>query len=201
LISNKCYNFLSFLWRQQVYFHLFQFKTFLESHPDLNDYLNEQLPQSLASPESHLQRLENISKLLEDFTRVELNAGRFIHGANDWFASVSYTIVSSLGAAPEKFVDDKGAQSEKLTVSISPHGVIDPLLYVLAKSIKKPKLRPQPLPPPADTPILKIALLIVAALIVLFLSALVVGWWIAGPLPRVRTGSVSQHRKCVVDHW
>ena len=158
-----------------------EFKTFLESHPDLNDYLNEQLPPSLANPDSHLQRLENISKLLEDFTRFDLNAGRFIHAANDWFASVSYTVVSSLGAAPEKFVDDKGEQSEKLTVSISPHGVIDPFLYVLAKSIKKPKERPQPLQAPHDTPILTIALLIVAALIVLFLSALVVRWWIAAP--------------------
>jgi len=157
-----------------------EFKGFLERHPDLEDYLNEQLPQSLTNPESHLNRLEKISKLLEDFTRFELNAGRFIHEANDWFASVSYTVVSSLGAAPEKFLDDKGQQAEKLAVNISPHGVIDPFLYVLAKSIKKPKLPPPaPIPPP-HPPILMIALLIGAALLLIILLVLFL-WWIVGP--------------------
>ena len=157
-----------------------EFKGFLERHPDLKDYLNEQMPQSLTNPDSHLNRLENISKLLEDFTRSELNAGRFIHAANDWFASVSYTIVSSLGAAPEKFLDDKGEQAEKLTVNMSPHGVIDPLLYVLAKSVKRTKLRPPETPPPPDMSALMIALLIGAALLVIILLGLF-AWWIVGP--------------------
>ncbi len=157
-----------------------EFRAFLESHADFNDYLNEPLPTSLAAPDKHLDRLEGISKLLEEFTRNDLNAGRFIHEANDWFASVSYTVVSSLGAAPEKFLNEDGAPDQKLTVNMSPRGVADPLLYVLAKSIKQP---PPPVPqvvqdPP--TPPLVIALLIGAALLVIILLVLL-GWWIFGP--------------------
>ncbi|MBC8028514.1 MAG: formylglycine-generating enzyme family protein [Pyrinomonadaceae bacterium] len=157
-----------------------EFRGFLEEHADLNDYLNERLPPSLANPDEHLDRLEGISKLLEEFTRTDLNAGRFIHIANDWFASVSYTVVSSLGAAPEKFSNEDGKPDERLTVNMSPRGVADPLLYVLAKSIKKPKLRPPPPPRPPDTPVLMIALLIGAALLVILLLVLSV-WWIVGP--------------------
>jgi len=155
-----------------------EFRGFLEKHPNLNDYLNERLPLSLANPDEHLERLEGISKLLEEFTREDLNAGRFIHEAEDWFASVSYTVVSSLGAAPEKFLTETGVETEKLTVKMSPRGVADPLLYVLAKSIRQPT--PKPPPPvvesPPETPYLLIALLIAAALIVIILFLLVVGW-------------------------
>jgi len=121
-----------------------EFRGFLEKNPNLNDYLNERLPLSLANPDEHLERLEGISKLLEEFTREDLNAGRFIHEAEDWFASVSYTVVSSLGAAPEKFLTETGVETEKLTVKMSPRGVADPLLYVLAKSIRQPTPKPPP---------------------------------------------------------
>lgn len=156
-----------------------EFRGFLEEHADLNDYLNEQLPPSLANPDEHLDRLEGISKLLEEFTRTDLNAGRFIHEANDWFASVSYTVVSSLGAAPEKFLNEDGEPDEKLTVNMSPRGVADPLLYVLAKSIKKPPPPPPPTPLPPDPPVLMIALLIGAALLLIILLVLFT-WWIFG---------------------
>ncbi len=156
-----------------------EFRGFLKEHTDLNDYLNEPLPPSLANPGEHLDRLEGISKLLEEFTRTDLNAGRFIHEANDWFASVSYTVVSSLGAAPEKFLNEDGKPGEKLTVNMSPRGVADPLLYVLAKSIKKPKLPPPPPPPPPEAPVLMIALLLGGALLVIILLVLL-GWWIFG---------------------
>lgn len=161
-----------------------EFKGFLEEHPDFRDYLNERLPKTLANPHEHLSRLERMSTLLKEFTRSDLNAGRFIHEANDWFASVSYTAVSSLGAAPERFVDESGVvQPAKLTVRMSPRGVADPLLYVLAKSIKKPEPEPSPadFQPPSETPWLMIAVLIGASLLVIILLALLFVWWIAGP--------------------
>jgi len=158
-----------------------EFRGFLEEHPELNDYLNERLPLSLSNPDEHLERLDKISKLLEDFTRTDLNAGRFINEANDWFASVSYTVVSSLGAAPEKFFNEDGTQDEKLTVTMSPRGVADPLLYVLAKSIRQPKQKPLPPDgqPSSETSCLMIALLIGAALVVI-ISVLLFAWWMVG---------------------
>lgn len=159
-----------------------EFRAFLEQHPDLNDYLNERLPPSLASPDKHLERLEGISKLLEEFTRTDLNAGRFIHEANDWFASVSYTVVSSLGAAPERFLNQDGTANEKLTVNMSPRGVADPLLYVLAKSIKKPEPPPPPpIVPDPPTPWLVIALMIGAVLVVILVLVLFFGWVFSAP--------------------
>jgi formylglycine-generating enzyme required for sulfatase activity len=119
-----------------------EFEGFLEKHSELRDHLNEQLPKTLANPIDHLSHLERISKLLEGFTRSELNAGRFINEADDWFASVSYTVVSSLGAAPEQRLNEQGKKEARLTVKMSPRGVVDPLLYVLAKSIKIKKLPP-----------------------------------------------------------
>jgi formylglycine-generating enzyme required for sulfatase activity len=130
-----------------------EFERFLEREPGLRDYLDQQRPATLADPHAHLRQLADISSLLENFTWSELNAGRFIHVAKDWFASVSYTVVSSLGAAPEENPDEKGNKYKRLTVRMSPRGVADPLLYVLAKSIKEPQPQlPGPTPPDLPTP-------------------------------------------------
>lgn len=123
-----------------------EFEGYLETEPALKSHLDEQRPTTLADPYAHLRHLEHISQLLEKFTRSELNAVKFIHVAREWFASVSYTVVSSLGAAPEKFFNEAGEEDSKLTVKMSPRGVVDPLLYVLAKSIKIKE--PPPPPPP-----------------------------------------------------
>jgi formylglycine-generating enzyme required for sulfatase activity len=119
-----------------------EFKSFLEQEDRLRDYLDQRRPGTLADPHAHLKQLADISSLLETFTRSELNAGRFINVARDWFASVSYTVVSSLGAAPEESQQGDGNTEKKLTVKMSPRGVADPLLYVLAKSIKEPPSPP-----------------------------------------------------------
>ncbi len=113
-----------------------EFRTFLEKQPELRDYLNEQRPTTLADPERHLEELQKISSLLEEFTLAELRARKFINAANHWFRSVSFTAVSSLGAAPEESDGEM-----KLKVKMSPRGVADPLLYVLAQSIQRKKER------------------------------------------------------------
>jgi len=113
-----------------------EFSTFLEKQPELRDYLSEQRPPTLADPERHLEQLQKFSSLLEEFTITELRAGKFINEAHDWFRSVSFTAVSSLGAAPEESDGEM-----KLKVKMSPRGVADPLLYVLAQSIQHRKKR------------------------------------------------------------
>ena len=140
------------------------FADFLGQESSLRAYLEEERPSTLSDTRAHLKQLEHISQLLETFTWSELNAGRFIHVAQNWFASVSYTVVSSLGAAPEFVRSGNGSAAgratqeddnapldlgganknaaKRLTVRMSPRGVADPLLHVLAKSIK------EPLPPP-----------------------------------------------------
>ena len=117
-----------------------EFRTFLEQQPELRDYLNEQRPPSLTDPQRHLEHLRKISSLLEEFTVKELGAGKFINEAEHWFSSVSFTAVSSLGAAPEEHDGKK-----EIKIRMSPRGVADPLLYVLAKSIRHKKEIP-PIP-------------------------------------------------------
>lgn len=146
-----------------------EFADFLEQEPRLRDYLNEERPGTLADPHAHLTRLAEVSRQLETFTQSDLNAGKFINVAKNWFASVSYTVVSSLGAAPELEYDGNGdaatgvaqgdanapldlgvgngRQEVRLKSKMSPRGVADPLLYVLAKSLKEPP-PPQPYSPP-----------------------------------------------------
>jgi hypothetical protein len=113
-----------------------EFKTFLEQHPGLRDYVSDQRPTSLIDPHRHLEDLRRVSSLLEEFTKTELQAGKFINEADHWFESVSFTAVSSLGAAPEEHDGEK-----KMKVKMSPRGVVDPLLYVLAKSTQRKKER------------------------------------------------------------
>lgn len=118
-----------------------QFARLLADEPGLEGYLKEQLPASLGSPRTHLRQLDAVSRTLEDFTRNKLGAHKFIHQAEKWFASVSYTAVTSLGTAPEMQVNEEGEEELRLSVEMSPRCVADPLLYVLAKSVK-PKLSP-----------------------------------------------------------
>jgi formylglycine-generating enzyme required for sulfatase activity len=175
-----------------------EFAGFLEQEPKLRDHLDQQRPETLTDPHAHFRQLEDISRLLEAFTWSELSAGRFIHVARDWFASVSYTVVSSLGAAPEKVQDGNGDAAAvtheddnapldlgagnghaaaRLTVKMSPRGVADPLLYVLAKSIKEPP--PPPLPPPDNEwPVWLLPALIggAALLLILFIALLAWAW-------------------------
>ncbi|MGB9182223.1 MAG: SUMF1/EgtB/PvdO family nonheme iron enzyme, partial [Pyrinomonadaceae bacterium] len=121
-----------------------EFSSYLEKEPKLKDYLSEEQPETLANPRAHLNRLEHISDLLEKFTWSELNASKFINVAKDWFVSVSYTAVSSLGGAPEEYINEAGEKEGRLPFKMSPRSVADPLLYVLAKSIKVKPPEPEP---------------------------------------------------------
>lgn len=112
-----------------------EFMRYLAKEPRLLEYLSEQCPSTLANPNDHLSRLDYVSDVLEDFTKSELHAMKFAHVAKSWFSSVSYTAVSSLGAAP-RFGEKDGHSEMRLICKISPRCVADPLLYALAKSAK-----------------------------------------------------------------
>jgi hypothetical protein len=114
-----------------------QFTSLLTANPWFEEYLSTQLPPTLKNPKDHLTVLNKNSQLLEYFTRDKLDAHMFINLSAEWFATVNFTAVSSLGAAPEKLFDKEGKPFNRLAVEISPRGVADPLLYVLAKSKKK----------------------------------------------------------------
>lgn len=149
-----------------------EFASLMEREPLLKEYLEQQRPETLANPHKHFEQLKEVSRLLADFTWSDLKAAKFIHVAEDWFLSTSYTVVSSLGSAPEpeevednntdaaedvlQLDDDATPDSDqengkvinKLTSEMSPRGVIDPLLYVLAKSLKGQHKEP---PPPLNS--------------------------------------------------
>lgn len=141
-----------------------EFANLWEREPWLKEYLEDQRPETLAEPHRHFKQLEKVSSTLADFTYSDLRAGRFTAVADDWFASVSYTAVSSLGSAPEfqDKADDygsvdvasgsgngKGSGLKRLMSEMSPRGMADPLLYVLSKSLpKRTAVRPSPPPPP-----------------------------------------------------
>lgn len=144
-----------------------EFENYLEREPMLKAYLNEQTPRTLANPQSHLVHLQSISNLLDTFTRTELRATKFIHVAKEWFASVSYTVVSSLGAAPEKSQAEDGQEEMKLKVKMSPRCVADPLLHVLAKSIK---IKEEPPPPPRPW----VAIALIAGIVALVLGVILI---------------------------
>lgn len=108
-----------------------EFRDYLTHNPELKAYLNEQRPQTLANPNDHLKRLSDVSNWLYRFTREELGAHKFTNLAQTRFESVTYTAITSLGAAPEGDESD-----QRLKTKMSPRCVVDPLLIVLDKSIK-----------------------------------------------------------------
>lgn len=117
------------------------FDSYLESHPDLKQHLKKQVPETLKDPNAHQECLNEISEWLRGFTWKELKAYKFVNEATDFFKSVSYTAVSSLGAAPVR--DEAGHMG--MTAEMSPRCVADPVLFVLAKSIPIKKRKGLPL--------------------------------------------------------
>jgi hypothetical protein len=127
-----------------------EFESLLKREPWLEDYLKQQRPESLADPSEHFKQLERVSSVLADFTRYDLKAAKFDNLADEWFASISYTVVSSLGSAPELYevAQQEGPSGEsdtengpvmrkRLTAEMSPRGMADPLLYLLANSLNR----------------------------------------------------------------
>jgi hypothetical protein len=145
-----------------------EFQNFLQEHPELKQYLAEQKPKNLNNPNEHLHDLENVSRLLGVFTKDKLKAKKFINEAKDYFKSIRYTAVSSLGAPPEGY-EENGKKLQRLKYKMSPRSVADPLLYVLSKSIREEEA-----PPPQGLPqwVLIVGALAIILIVLLILMSL-----------------------------
>lgn len=100
----------------------------LHNWPDLRGYLTEGAVDGLASPRHYMARLHAVSDRLQQFTGAELQGHGFLHLARHSFRSVSFSMVSSLGARPA---------GNKLTAEIVPRRVLDPLLWLQHRSLPK----------------------------------------------------------------
>ena len=98
---------------------------FTKQWAGLYTYLIEGAVDSLAQPDGYMERMHNISEQLLEFTEQELEAYEFINAARKNFKSISFSIISALGAAP---------QGAKLPVNIVPRRILDPLLWTMEKS-------------------------------------------------------------------
>ena len=92
----------------------------------LAGYLRQGSVDGLARPESYMPRLRRISSDLRQFARNELGAYEFENAARKSFRSVHYTMVSALGAQPS---------GDQLSVEITPRRVLDPLMFLMEKSL------------------------------------------------------------------
>ncbi len=89
-------------------------------------YLLQGSVESLANPERYMKRMREVSSRLRDFTEMELEAHEFLNTADAHFKSVEFSVVSALGAQPN------GA---RMAVNIVPRRILDPLLWVMEKSL------------------------------------------------------------------
>ena len=79
----------------------------------------------LAQLPIHLSCLRRTSDELRQFTWEGLQASQFVNMAQE-FRSVEYTMVSALGVLP---------QGDRLGDKVKPWGVLDPLLWMMEKSL------------------------------------------------------------------
>lgn len=100
-----------------------------ESFGDQWSPLRDELVRVVPGDESnrnYFTGVESISQRLKEFVNSELQAMNFISLCDDFFASTSFSIVSALGAAPEK--------DNTIKNRVSPRRVFDPLLFVLRET-------------------------------------------------------------------
>jgi hypothetical protein len=112
----------------------------------LREHVKAESFEDLADVRGYLRKIYAVSSQLHRYTQVHLRAAAFLNAALANFASVSFTIVSSLGAAP---------QDRRLTTQIAPRRVLDPILLLIANSLIRSKSQgsteePKPTPPPSD---------------------------------------------------
>ena len=97
---------------------------------DIYTYLVRGSVEDLAQTDGYIARMKEMSDRLYEFTVHELNAYEFINAAEANFKSVSFSIISALGTDPA------GA---RLPVAIVPRRILDPVLWVMDKSLSRPE--------------------------------------------------------------
>ncbi|MCS7254569.1 MAG: hypothetical protein RMK18_11690 [Armatimonadota bacterium] len=109
-----------------VYTKADKMESYLTEYPDLRDYLKQGTVDGLANMKGYIQRMRKVSDCLKEFTRNTLQAEEFLNAAQEYFKSVSFCIVSALGASPTE---------NKLSVEITPKRVLDPLFWLMERSL------------------------------------------------------------------
>ena len=101
---------------------------YLDGWEFLTDYLTHGSLEELADQDHYVRRLHTASERLKKFTRDRLQAAEFLNAARVNFKAVKYTMISALGAKPD---------GNRLPVEIVPRRVLDPLLWMMEKSVPK----------------------------------------------------------------
>jgi hypothetical protein len=92
----------------------------------LEAYLEHGTVAELKDTQDYMYKMFEISKQLRIFTRDVLKAHHFIALADKKFKSVTFSMVSALGAEPE---------DGRLSISVTPRRIMDPLLWMMDKSL------------------------------------------------------------------
>ncbi len=100
--------------------------TYLAKWDDVRDYLVQGSFEDLADQEHYVRQLHKVSRRLMEFTRNELQAYEFLNAARANFKVLKFAMISALGSKPD---------GDQLPVEIVPRRVIDPLLWMMEKSV------------------------------------------------------------------
>lgn len=98
---------------------------FTKPWSDVKTYLDQGSMGELACPEGYMKRMRKVSSQLREFTSRELRASAFLNMADANFRSVTFSVISALGAQPHAGL---------LDVGITPKRVFDPFLWAMEKS-------------------------------------------------------------------
>jgi hypothetical protein len=101
---------------------------FTRKWEDLRAYLVEGTVDILAQNDNYMERMNYVSGRLREFTEYELGAHQFADTAVKAFESVEFSLVSALGPQLDKV---------GLAFDIIPHRILDPLLWVMEKSLSR----------------------------------------------------------------
>ncbi|MCP4712599.1 MAG: hypothetical protein GY869_28575 [Planctomycetes bacterium] len=96
---------------------------------ELQQYLKHGSVTKIFDQENYVKEMLDISNQLIHFTRDDLNADEFMNAVQNHFLSVSFSMVSALGAKPD---------GNRLPANIVPSLVLDPLFMMMEQS--QPKL-------------------------------------------------------------
>jgi len=101
--------------------------SFLKGYCDVLDYLLKESSEHeiWSDADEYITNMYKISNRLKHFTQSKLKAVNFFNAANENFKSISFSLVSSLGAQPD---------GDRLFTKIVPRRILDPILWMIEKS-------------------------------------------------------------------
>jgi len=100
----------------------------LKGREELNDYIRRNSIDGLVHLQNYMREMYRISAHLREFTQHKLRANEFLNAADANFKSVSFCMVSALGAKP---------QGQQTLVQIVPRCIFEPMLWLMESSLPK----------------------------------------------------------------